>query len=112
MRQDRNVSRSDIFKYRFGSADVMKVRVENTHNRPTGDLAQFHNGLAHFFGRLTGIDCDYSLGAFDKRLVGKSVTDEAPHSSGDLIKATSNDFRLSDVITMGDLPTRKGHGFR
>lgn len=112
MGPNRNVARSDIFKHRFGSADVMKVRVENSDNWPTGYIAQFHNGLAHFFGRLAGVDSNDSLGALNKRLVGKSVTDEAPHSSGDLIKATSNDFRLSDVITMGDLPTRKGHGFR
>ena len=112
MGPDGNVANTSIFKHRFGSADVMKVCVENIHNRPTGDLAQFHNSLAHFFGRLAGVDCDYSLGAFNKRLVGKSIPDETPHSSGDLIKATGNDFRLGDVITMGDLPTRQGHGFR
>lgn len=112
MGPDWNVSRSSVFKHRFGSADVMKVRVENSHNRPTGDLAQFHNGLAHFFGRLAGIDSNDSLGAFNKRLVGKSIPDKTPHAAGDLIKATGNDFRLGDMITVRDLPTRKGHGFR
>ncbi|CAB4614426.1 unannotated protein [freshwater metagenome] len=111
MSPDRNVASANIFKHRFGSTDVMKVRVENSDNWPTGDLAQFHNGLAHFFGRLARIDCDNSVGALNKGLVGKSVTDKAPHSTGDFIKATGNDFRLSDVITVGDLPTRKGHGF-
>lgn len=112
MGPDRNISRSSVFKHRFSSADVMKVRVENSHNRPTGDLAQLDNGLAHFFGRLAGVDCDNSVGALNKGLVGKSIPDKTPNAAGDLIKATGNDFRLSDVITVGDLPTRKGHGFR
>ena len=112
MGPDGNFASTSIFKHRFGSADVMKLRIENSDNWPTGDLAQFHNGLAHFFGRLARVDSNNSVGALNKGLVGKSIPDEAPHPSSDFIKATSNDFRLSDVITMGDLPIRKGHGFR
>ena len=45
-----NPLRSPVLKDRLGSAHIMKVRVQNGHDRTIGHLAQFGDCFTHFFG--------------------------------------------------------------
>jgi len=82
----------------------MEMRVQNGHDRTVGDLAQFGDGLAHFFSRFARIDRDDSLGTFHKSLIRQSVSDQRPDPLSHLIKIPPQNLGLFGMFHMCNLP--------
>jgi len=112
MGPDRRGARCTRLEHRLGTAHVMEMRIEHRHDRTVGHVSELGDGLTHLLGGFAGVDGDDPLGGIDERLVRESVTDQAPHASGDLVELAVNDLGLGDMIPVGDLPAGKGDGCR